>query len=109
MGYYKNLEIELEEIQDDELRDIVAWDYAHRHELSSEVRWRILTNEFLLKRAIFEWKHGTPAPVPATQHVSLQQKRPRIRNTRISWQGFAGWCLIFAAFISYTVILVVAL
>jgi hypothetical protein len=41
MGYFKNLEIELQEINDDELREIVAWDKAHQHKLTAQERWSI--------------------------------------------------------------------
>jgi hypothetical protein len=51
MGYFKNLEIELQAINDDELREIVAWDKAHQHKLSAQERWSILTDEVKLKRA----------------------------------------------------------
>lgn len=73
MGYFKNLEIELQEIHDPELREIVAWDIAHRHLMTPEERWRVLTNEVLLKRALVLWENDTiPAPKPASEHVALQ-------------------------------------
>jgi hypothetical protein len=108
MGYFQNLEIELQEIHDDELREIVAWDHAHRHMLTPEERWRILTNEVLLQRALVLWQNETPpAPKPASEHVSLQQKRPRIRNARTSWHYRVGWFLIFLSFALYSVTLAV--
>jgi hypothetical protein len=85
MGYFQNLEIELQEIHDDELREIVAWDHAHRHMLSPEERWRILTNEVLLQRALVLWQNETPpAPKPASEHVALQTRRPRMRQRYVS-------------------------
>jgi hypothetical protein len=95
MGYYKNLEIELQEIHDPELRDIVAWDHAHRHLLSSEERWRILTNEILLKRALVLWDNDTtPPPVPASDHVALQVSRKDLRPVKRSRMCVLGWSLI---------------
>lgn len=110
MGYFKNLEIELQEIHDDELRQIVAWDYAHRHLLSPEERWRILTNEVLLKRALVLWENDTiPAPKPASDHVALQSRRERRRKSGPSMQCVIGWSLIASALIASVIILVVAL
>ena len=108
MGYFQNLEVELQEIQDDELREIVVWDNAHRHLLSAEERWRILTNEVLLKRALVLWQNdGIPLPKPASEHVAL--RRERRRKSGPSLQCVIGWSLIGAALIASTVILVVSL
>jgi hypothetical protein len=100
MGYFKNLEVELQEIQDDELREIVAWDHAHRHLLSPEERWRILTNEVLLKRALVLWSNETLSPKPARDHVALQQealRRMRHRKPQRSGMCVAGWVMIIAS------------
>ena len=109
MGYFKNLEVELQEIHDDELREIVAWDHAHRHLLSPEERWRILTNEVLLKRALVLWANETPSPVPASAHVALQQELRRPRKPKGSRMCVLGWVMIFAALGSGIAILVVNL
>jgi hypothetical protein len=110
MGYYKNLEIELQEIHDPELRDIVAWDHAHRHLLSSEERWRILTNEILLKRALVLWENDTtPSPVPASDHVALQVSRKDLRPVKRSRMCVLGWSLIGVSLVSAVTILVVSL
>ena len=95
MGYFKNLEIELQEIHDDELRQIVAWDFAHRHKLTPEERWRILTNEVLLKRALVLWENSeVPSPKPASAHVALQASRRNLRPPRKSYRCIIGWSLI---------------
>lgn len=112
MGYFKNLEVELQEIQDDELREIVAWDYAHRHLLTPEERWKILTNEVLLKRALTLWANETPSPVPAGKHVALQQealRRMRNRKPRRSRMCVVGWVMIIASLATGVAILVVNL
>jgi hypothetical protein len=108
MGYFQNLEIELQEIHDNELREIVAWDHAHRHMLTPEERWRILTNEVLLQRALVLWQNETPpAPKPASEHVALQTRRPRMRQPKTSWHYKVGWFLIFLSFALYSVTLAV--
>jgi len=110
MGYFKNLEVELQEIHDDELREIVAWDHAHRHLLSPEERWRVLTNEILLKRALVLWQNeGVPLPKPASEHVALQPRRERRKKSRPSMQWIVGWSMIDTALIAAVLILVVNL
>jgi hypothetical protein len=110
MGYYQNLQAELEEIQDEELREIVAWDHAHRHLLSAEERYNILTDEVLLKRALVLWVNSeTPAPKPAADHVALQTRRERQIKSWPSLQWILGWSLIDTALIVAILILVVNL
>jgi hypothetical protein len=110
MGYYKNLEIELQEIHDKDLRDIVAWDHAHRHLLSADERWRILTNEVLLKRAIVLWENGeTPSPRPASEHVALQVSRKDLRPRKRSRMCVVGWVMIGVSIVTSVAILVVNL
>ena len=94
MGYFKNLEIELQEIHDDELREIVAWDKAHQHKLTAEERWSILTNEVKLKRALVLYANelNPPAPKPASQHVALQVTRGELRKP--SYRCALTWSLI---------------
>jgi hypothetical protein len=110
MGYFKNLEVELQDIHDKDLRDIVAWDHAHRHMLTADERWRILTNEVLLKRALVLWENTeTPAPLPAKAHVALQTKRRDHRPPRKSRMCLVGWSLILIAIGAGIIILVVSL
>ena len=109
MGYYKNLEIELQEIHDPELREIVAWDKEHQHKLSAEERWDILTDEVKLKRALVLWDNSRlPKPKPASEHVALQQpvvRRRDLRAVKSSRTCVAGWTLIAIAIISAVVLL----
>ena len=113
MGYYKNLEIELQEINDDELREIVAWDKAHQHKLTVQERWSILTDEVKLKRALVLYanEQNPPAPKPASDHVALQvpivSRRPlRVRRRT---DCLLGWTLVALSLVVGAVILVVAL
>ena len=105
MGYYKNLEIELQEIHDDELREIVAWDKAHQHQLTAEERWSILTDEVKLKRALVLWANelSHPSPKPASEHVALQVPLVRRRDLRqpkrVSYQCALIWSLIGVALV----------
>tara|TARA_R110000803_G_scaffold187135_1_gene249530 strand:+ start:545 stop:877 length:333 start_codon:yes stop_codon:yes gene_type:complete len=81
MGYYKNLEVALQEIHGPELREIVAWDRAHRDSLSDEARWQIMTNEVSMERHLAVWRNDPlPAPVPASVHVALHVKRGDLRK-----------------------------
>jgi hypothetical protein len=110
MGYYKNLEIELQDIYDDDLRAIVAWDHAHRHLLSSEERWRILTNEVLMKRALVLWENGeVRKPLPASEHVALQVLRKDLRAPKRSRMCVAGWVMIGVSIVTSVVIVAVNL
>jgi hypothetical protein len=111
MGYYQNLQSELEEIHDDELREIVAWDHAHRHLLSAEERYSILTNGVLLKRALVLWSNGEllHPPKPAADHVALQEgdrEMPTLKKTRIC---ILGWFLIVIAFVAGVTIVLLSL
>jgi hypothetical protein len=112
MGYYKNMEVELQEalggempfIHDPELRRIVAWDVAHRGALTPEERWRVLTTPILLQRALALFdSEDVPAPKRATDHVALQTRRSRKQVTesqafrRTLW-FFVGLTVIPVAF-----------
>ena len=111
MGYFKNLEIELQEIHDPELREIVAWDKAHRHLMTPEERWRVLTNEVLLKRALVLWENSaTPVPRPASEHVSLQVpivSRRSLRQRKPSYRCVLVWSLVAISILTAVTIWVV--
>jgi len=94
MGYYKNIEVEAQQIYDDELREIVEWDMAHRRTMSPVDRMRIMSDEKLFARAVMSWK-GVPAPMKAANHVALQTLRRDIR--RREKQAMLGWVLIVVA------------
>ena len=109
MGYFKNLEIELQEINDDELREIVAWDKAHQHKLSAQERWSILTDEVKLKRALVLYanEQNPPAPKPASDHVALQVPIVSRRELRKpSYRCALTWSLIGVTVLTVIVIAV---
>jgi len=94
MGYYKNIEVEAQQLYDDELREIVEWDMAHRRIMSPVDRMRIISDEKLFARAVVAWR-GVPAPMKAANHVALQTLRRDIR--RREKQSMLGWVLIVVA------------
>jgi hypothetical protein len=111
MGYYKNLEIELQDIHDEELREIVAWHRAHQNLMTREELWEIMTDEVKLKRAIVLWQNelDPPKPVPATDHVALIVKRRDLRPANRSSMCVLGWSLIVLALTAGVTVLVVSL
>jgi len=94
MGYYKNQEVTAQQIYDDELREIVEWDMAHRRTMSPVDRMRIMSDEKLFARAVMLWK-GVRPPMKAANHVALQTLRRGIR--RREKQAVVGWVLIVVA------------
>ena len=103
MGFYKNMEVALQEITDPELYRIVAWDIEHKGLLTAEERWRILTNEKLLNAALDKWEHGdndesvgAPTPKPASAHIALHRSRRDLRVKRPPFP-FIEWGLIVVA------------
>ena len=115
MGYYKNLEIELQEIHDTELFQIVAWDREHKDKLTPEERWNILTDEVKLKRALVLWENSKnpPKPKPASEHVSLQEpivsRRDLREPKRVTYRCALVIGLIGVALLTGVALLVVAL
>lgn len=111
MGFYKNLAIELQELEHDpELHEIVSWDIAHRGMLSAEERWSILTNEARLQTALAVWRHSRdlPSPKRAGDHVASQVRRRDLRPKR-SGTCVLGWALIFVSLVTGVTVLVVNL
>ena len=110
MGYFKNLEIELQEIHDPQLREIIEWKRAHQHMLTAEELWDIMTDEVKQDAAIARWRNSVvlPSPVKAVDHVALQVRRRDLRVARSS-QAVAGWSLIVLALVVSVTILVVSL
>ena len=110
MGYFKQLEIELQDIRDPKLREIIEWKRAHQHMLTAEELWHIMIDEAKQDAAIARWRNGEvlPAPVKAADHVSLQVRRRDLRVKR-SWQAVLGWSLIGVSLVSAVTILVVSL
>jgi hypothetical protein len=100
VNYFSNQEIESQEIHDPELFQIVAWDRAHKGKLTPMERWKILTNEVMLKRALVLWENETtPMPKRATEHVALQVRRRDLRAPKKSLMCPIGWSLIGVALI----------
>ena len=110
MGYFKNLEIELQEIHDPQLREIIEWKRAHQHMLTQQELWEIMTDEVKQEQAIARWRNGQvlPAPVKASEHIALRVRRRDLRVARSS-QAVAGWSLIVLALVVSVTILVVSL
>jgi hypothetical protein len=111
MGYFKQLEIELQDIHDPYMRDVVLWKRAHEHRMTAEELWAVMTDEVKMARALTLWHNelDTPAPVPATDHVSLVVKRRDLRPVKKSRMCVAGWSMIALALASGVTVLVVSL
>lgn len=109
MGYFKNLEIELQEIHDPKLREIIEWKRAHEHMFTPGQLWDIMIDEVKQDAAIARWRNETnlPAPRRASAHVSLRHVEDE--NPRISYLRVAGWSLIGVAMLVSVTVLVVAL
>ena len=106
VNYFSNQEIESQEIHDPELFQIVAWDRAHKDKLTPVERWKILTNEVMLKRALVLWENETlPMPKRATEHVALQVRRRDLRAPKKSLLCPIGWSLIGVALVVGVVVL----
>jgi hypothetical protein len=110
MGYFQNLEVELQEIDDPKLREIIEWKRANQHMLTAEELWDIMTDEVKQDAAIARWRNSVvlPSPVKAVDHVALQVRRRDLRVARSS-QAVAGWSLIVLALVVSVTILVVSL
>jgi hypothetical protein len=110
MGYFQNLEVELQEIDDPKLRDIIEWKRANQHMLTAQELWDIMTDEVKQDAAIARWRNSVTLPirVKARDHVALQVVR-RERRVVHSWHALAGWSLIGVAFIVAVTIMVVSL
>ena len=104
VNYFSNKEIQSQEIHDPELFQIVAWDNAHKDKLTPMQRWKILTNEVMLKRALVLWENETtPMPKRATEHVALQVRRRDLRVKK-SLLCPIGWSLIGVALVAGVVV-----
>ena len=109
MGFFKNLEIELQDIHDPRLREIVEWDHMHRHALSDEARWLIMTDEQMMDAALKAWRGG---PKPASEHVALQVSevlRCDLHKRKRLSQYVTGWLLIGIALVGAALVGSVAL
>jgi hypothetical protein len=107
MGYFKQLEIELQEISDPYLREVVEWKRAHQHMLTNKELWDIMTDQVKQDAALAEWR-GVPSPRSARDHVALQVRRRDLRPKRPS-MVWVGWLLIGVALFAGVTVLVVNL
>ena len=110
MGYFKQLEIELQDIHDPHMRQVVLWKRAHEHLMTAEELWAVMTDEVKMERALTLWENElfTPLPVKSGDHVSLQTLRRDVRPRR-NGMCVAGWSLIFLALGTGVTVLVVNL
>jgi hypothetical protein len=110
MGYFKQLEIELQDIHDPYMRQVVLWKRAHEHLMTAEELWAVMTDEVKMQRALVLWENElfTPEPVKAADHVALQTRRRDVRP-RKNGMCVAGWTLIAVSLVTGVTVLVVNL
>lgn len=87
MGYYKNMEIELQENLETDSQQkidrITRWYNEHQHAVPSYIFNRIVSDVDLLGEMVEAWVE-IPEPLPASSHVALQS-RPRHRKPKTDW------------------------
>lgn len=97
MGYYKNMEIELQENLETDSQQkidrITRWHNEHRHTVPSYIFNRIVSDVDLLGEMIDAWTE-IPEPLPASRHVALQS-RPRHRKPKTDWSLNSGETKMF--------------
>jgi hypothetical protein len=110
MGYFKQLEIELQDIHDPYMRQVVLWKRAHEHLMTAEELWAVMTDEVKMARALVLWENELygPEPVKAADHVALQTRRRDVRPKR-NRMCVAGWTLIAVSLVTGVTVLVVNL
>jgi hypothetical protein len=110
MGYFKQLEIELQDIHDPYMRQVVLWKRAHEHLMTAEELWTVMTDEVKMQRALTLWENELygPEPVKAADHVALQTRRRDVRPKR-NRMCVAGWTLIAVSLVTGVTVLVVNL
>lgn len=116
MGYYKNIETELQNreeyalsIGDSELADTLAWYRAHFDKLPPELLTAILNDDAFFRKALIIWDNKRFSPKPASEHVALQPSRRDLRKPRGSWKCVIGWSLIGLSLATSVTILAVNL
>jgi hypothetical protein len=110
MGYFKQLEIELQDIHDPYMREVVLWKRAHEHKMTAEELWQVMTDEVKMARALTLWHNelDTPAPKPARDHVALMKRRD-LRPVKRSRMCVVGWSMIALALGAGVTVLVVSI
>ncbi len=111
MGYFKQLEIELQDIHDPYMREVILWKRAHEHKMTAEELWAVMTDEVKMARALVLWDNelNTPQPKPASSHVALQVSRRDLREPKRSRICVAGWVMIGVSIVTSVVIVAVNL
>jgi hypothetical protein len=62
MGYFKQLEIELQDIHDPYMRQVILWKRAHEHKMTAEELWAVMTDEVKMQRALTLWENELEVP-----------------------------------------------
>jgi hypothetical protein len=109
MGYFKQLEIERQEIDDPDMWRVVLWKRAHEHLMTEKELWAIMTDEVKMERALTLWENQLSLPLPkkASDHVALQAEMSlRHKSNRLC---VAGWALIALSLVAGVTVLVVNL
>lgn len=114
MGYYKNIDTELQAAEelamdrnDAKLADTLAWYRAHYDTIPPELLSAILADNEFFEKALTVWDNANFAPKPASAHVALQVSRRELRPPRKSWRCIIGWSMIGLSITASVIILVV--
>jgi hypothetical protein len=109
MGYFKQLEAELQDIRDPHMRAVVLWKRAHEHLMTPVELWTIMTDEVRMERALTLWENEMSMPLPrrASDHVALQT--PMDLQPRSNRVCVIGWALIVSALVVGVTVIVVSL
>jgi hypothetical protein len=110
MGYFKQLEIELQDIHDPYMRQVILWKRAHEHKMTAEELWAVMTDEVKMQRALTLWENELEVPRQrrALDHIALQTRRRDLRVKKSRWRCF-GWLLLAGAFTAGVTVVVVSL
>jgi len=110
MGYFKQLEIELQDIRDPHMRAVVLWKRAHEHLMTAEELWAVMTDEVKMERALTLWENEMSLPLPkkASDHVALLP-RGRDLQRKGNRACVVGWALIVSALVTGVTVIAVAL
>ena len=100
MGYYKNIDTEVQANVD----RIVRWYKDHQETVPAYMLNRILSDPDLLDEMIDTWEE-IPEPLPVTRHVAL---RSRHRKPATDWSMTSGQGKMFVAVYTVTMVLVLA-
>jgi hypothetical protein len=109
MGYFQQLEAELQGIDDPRMREIVLWKRAHEHLMTAEELWAVMKDEVRMERALTLWENEMSMPLPkkASDHVALQT--PMDLQPKSNRVCVIGWALIVSALVVGVTVIVVSL